>query len=574
MSYAAAHPLSAMLWAKLQMARHAVESVRRESKLKVAVVSIAAMLLWGSAFAAFLAGFDWLRNFDVSGGADVVSIGDTLMLRLLSVFALALFFMLVFSNLLIVYSTAYRSRELPFLLQAPMTCGQLFLGRFVECVIFSSWASAYLGSPLILAYGITTGAPWPFYLSAIAFYVPFVTVPAALSGMVTILMVRVFPFLPRGSLIAAAAALLAGLFFYFRGAVDVEAFTDDTLFPATKIQAIINATSATQSPWMPSYWASQGLLLASWGRYARSAFYFLLLASNALMLTFLAATLADRFFYRGWSNVFGRERSRQLPGDRGLLNWIERALRWIPRPFHPLVVKDLKLFWRDPTQWTQFMVFFGIMAVYIATLRPQNEPGFEHYRSWIAAMNIGASTLILATLTSRFIYPMISLEGRRFWILGLAPITFRQIVMQKFWLSVVVCSFFTVSLVVLSCVRLQVALIPFLLALYSIVVTNFGLSGLAVGLGSLYPNFNEDNPARIVSGMGGTLNFLLSMGYIALVVAAQTVVLQWQAFEPGRLDSLFWWALGGVLVGITLLSAACTIVPLRLGLRNLSDIEI
>ena len=55
--------------------------------------------------------------------------------------------------------------------------------------------------------------------------------------------------------------------------------------------------------------------------------------------------------------------------------------------------------------------------------------------------------------------------------------------------------------------------------------TNLALSGLAVGLGALYPNFDEDNPARIIAGLGGTLSFLLSLAYIGLVTAVMAVAL-------------------------------------------------
>ena len=214
------------------------------------------------------------------------------------------------------------------------------------------------------------------------------------------------------------------------------------------------------------------------------------------------------------------------------------------------------------------------MAVYIANLRNTwSQMYSEVYRSWIACLNIGACTLILATLTSRFVFPLVSLEGRRIWILGLAPITFRQLVWQKFWLSVATTSAFTIGLVVFSCLRLRVDGVPFVVAVYSIVITNFGLSGLAVGLGALYPNFHEDNPARIVSGMGGTLNFLLSMAYLVLVVGAETLILQWRVLERYARPGAFWWALAAVFAFVTLLSAAATLVPMRLGLRNLERAE-
>jgi len=45
------------------------------------------------------------------------------------------------------------------------------------------------------------------------------------------------------------------------------------------------------------------------------------------------------------------------------------------------------------------------------------------------------------------------------------------------------------------------------------------LSGLAVGLGALFPNFKEDNPSKIVSGFGGTLCLVVSFIYISVFIA-------------------------------------------------------
>jgi hypothetical protein len=110
-------------------------------------------------------------------------------------------------------------------------------------------------------------------------------------------------------------------------------------------------------------------------------------------------------------------------------------------------------------------------------------------------------------------------------------------------------------------------------SVYSIALANFALAGLAVGLGSTYPNFQEDNPARIVSGMGGTLNFLLSVGYITLVVGTQMVILQWNALQRYARPETFWWALAAAMVFVTALSAAAVIVPMTLGRRNLLRVE-
>lgn len=561
-------PLSALFWAKWRIARHTIASVRQESKLKVAFVSISAGALWLGIFQLARLGFRLFERFGQETlGAGGLNLSDLVMARLLAVFALALFVMLIFSNVLITYSTLYRSREVTYLVQSPISTLELFLGRFYEGVIFSSWASAFLGSPVMLAYGLETGAPLGFYLALLGFYLPFVIIPAALGSIVTIVVVRFISAFERSLWPVLGAGLLVALFFSFRGRLEVPNFTE-----TPSLQTVIATLGQTQSPFLPSSWIARGVLAAARGDHGASAFCFLLLLSNALFLLWLATLAAERWFYTGWSALGGNGRSRTRRG--GILRWLEWLLRPLPQPTRSLVAKDLRLFWRDPAQWSQFVLFFGIMALYVANLSgARSFAGQEGWRAWGTLLNLGAAMLILASLTTRFVYPLISLEGRRFWILGLSPVTLRQVLWQKFWLSVGSTSVFTVSLAILSAIQLDLDRTAFSLSVAGIVATTLALSGLAVGLGSLYPNFEEDNPARIVSGMGGTLNFLLSMVYIALVSCGQAVVLFWPRLEAILGGDAYPWVVTGAITWIGILTAVTCLVPLRLGLRNLERAE-
>ena len=176
-----------------------------------------------------------------------------------------------------------------------------------------------------------------------------------------------------------------------------------------------------------------------------------------------------------------------------------------------LTLKDVLLFAREPAQWSQAAIFFGVLGVYMATMRTGYRGyGEAFWQSWITMLNTVACLLVLATLTTRFVFPLISLEGRRFWLLGLAPLPRRRLVMQKFWLSVLSTAFATVGLAVLSSWRLRLPLGLFALALFTVAAASVALSGLAVGLGSLFPDFAAETPARAVSGLGGTLTFVVA----------------------------------------------------------------
>ncbi|MFN3484944.1 MAG: putative ABC transporter permease subunit, partial [Planctomycetota bacterium] len=99
-----------------------------------------------------------------------------------------------------------------------------------------------------------------------------------------------------------------------------------------------------------------------------------------------------------------------------------------------------------------------------------------------------------------------------------------------------------------------------------------GLSGLAVGLGALYPNFAEDNPSKIVSGFGGTLNLVLSLAFVLGVLAVQAVPC---FFLLGRWSGTEFRVMIVLAMGvIALLSLAACLGPMSLDLRALRRLEL
>ena len=121
---------------------------------------------------------------------------------------------------------------------------------------------------------------------------------------------------------------------------------------------------------------------------------------------------------------------------RGILGGAAIGLAAAAAPGAALALKDIRLFWRDPTQWIQFMIFFGLLCIYVMNLR--NIALSFHNPFWealIAHFNLAACGLTLSTLTTRFVFPQFSLEGKRIWILGLSPFGLHRLLLQKFALS-------------------------------------------------------------------------------------------------------------------------------------------
>jgi ABC-2 type transport system permease protein len=108
----------------------------------------------------------------------------------------------------------------------------------------------------------------------------------------------------------------------------------------------------------------------------------------------------------------------------------------------------------------------------------------------------------------------------------------------------------------------------------AMIMMSYGLTSLSLSLGALLPNFREVNPARIVSGFGGTVCLICSFMYILLGMGT-LLIPSWSSLNPlastappvgGWLESL---ALG-ILFGLTALVGG---VPYFFAIRRTKSLD-
>jgi ABC-2 type transport system permease protein len=289
-----------------------------------------------------------------------------------------------------------------------------------------------------------------------------------------------------------------------------------------------------------------------------------------LFLRQLAVWIAARVFRSSYSRIHS-----QLPSRKQVTTaWIDRAVLrgafFLSPTMRLLIVKDLRVFRRDPVQWTQFLIFFGLLGLYFLNVRRFGYQD-ENYRNWvnlISFLNLAVVGLILSTFTTRFIFPMISLEGRRFWILGLLPLKRESILWGKFLFAALGSSFTCTLLVMLSDLMLRVSGLTFAVHALASLTLCIGLSAIAVGLGALLPNLREESPSKIAAGFGGTLNLVVSTLYILGVVCLTAI--------PSHLCLAGLVSTSAVVYGTAasmLLGVFATIIPLRAGFRAFRAME-
>ncbi|MCE9518607.1 MAG: hypothetical protein K8R87_03440, partial [Verrucomicrobia bacterium] len=233
----------------------------------------------------------------------------------------------------------------------------------------------------------------------------------------------------------------------------------------------------------------------------------------------------------------------------------------VPRPIRALAAKDAHTFLRDPTQWGQCLLIFGLLFIYTSNLR---NLGYNYadpfWTTVISYLNLMVCSLSMSTLTTRFVFPQFSLEGRRFWIVGLTPFPLTRILHQKLWTNWLATTPLTTLLIVISSISLRLPAHRAIFFISSMALLSIGLNALALSLGALIPNFRETNSAKIVSGFGGTLCLILSFFYIigSIFILTLPAISEHAAKikpSPEKVQLFELAALGGLLM-LTLIAGA------------------
>lgn len=578
-------------WMRIRQARANLQTLYRTARLRSSLVVGLSILFWTGLFVLFYEGFSFVEQH--VGGAGDPYHAQTFKL-VFHLFFASLNVMLVFSAGIILYGTLFRTPECKLLLTLPARDERIALHKFQEALGYSCWGFFLLASPMMLAYGIVVHAPWYYYALMAPLVVSFVYIPCSLGAIMCLLLVAKFPKLKLA--IVATSAVVAIL---VSGHAIWKTVSGPQLelFGTEWFQQTIHRFQFTQQEWLPSSWLSNGLLYAGLPQpdigmisgtelpVVQSCLYLAVLIMNALVFHLAMVAAGKAWLRQAYSAVTCMPRQRKQVGSALVDRVLSASLVGFPRPVRLLLVKDWRLLRRDPVQWSQFLIFFGLLGLYFLNLDRFRSQGSDiNNMTWVnmvSFLNLAVVGLILSTFTTRFIFPMISLEGQRFWVLGLLPLPRETILWSKFVFAALGSWLPCALLILASDLMLQIDMLVVLVHQFTCLLLCVGLAAIAVGLGATMPNFREVSPSKIAAGFGGTLNLVLSAIYIILIVVSTALPCHFYLIAGrGTLGESFlgpeqWrrWLLYGTLLACIIATVA-TVVPLVLGLRAFRRLEL
>jgi ABC-2 type transport system permease protein len=447
--------------------------------------------------------------------AQYAELGDYLIRIGLSWLFLTFLSFLAFSGVVAALSTFFLSDDLRLILAAPVASRRLFFARFARTVAQAGWMVVVFLLPVLAGIAFAKCASWWFVATATMTVVPFVVIPVALGSAVTLLLVNVFParrardILMLMGLVFAMSLVLLLRFLQPERLLRVESMPEVTDFFAT-LQSPI-------TPLLPSFWAGEALFAGL--QNGSDLMHIAALWSTAAAAVIAVGWAFERWHFTGFSKAQEARKARFTQWRA--LDYLAGLLPLSQVRKH-LLIKDLKVFLRDVSQWSQLLLLLALVLVYLYNFRVLDLERIPYMsgmlKNMYAFLNLAMAGFVMATVTVRFVFPAVSAEGAAFWIIRTAPISLRDFLWSKFWTGLVPVLVLTEILIVAGNNLLGVD--PFLkrVSAAAVVFMAFALVGLACGLGARYPRFAADNPSQVAGSYGGVAFMILAVLFILVII--------------------------------------------------------
>lgn len=537
----------------------------REKKIRWWMILVMATLFVYGDFLFFLRIVRYLNELPMQIGEEIIA-------QLINVIFLTLFVMVWFSSLIVSLSVFYISKDLDLIHSMPVRMGTFIFSRFHQSVTHSSWMVLLFTLPIFSAYGYFFKVPWTYYLYLLFNILPFVIISCLLGALAIMGLMRYFPTKKVHQVLSSIGLIfLVGVVVYLRFLSPEKFFGQE--ISDERIIMFVESLKVPDYKFLPTSWISYGLTSWVGGDFKIALMQSLYLYSTAFGGLVVLWATGRKIYFEGWTLV--REANHAPLTKKESEN--TRFSFWKNLPLGPiqraLLEKDMKIFKRDPEQWSQIFILCALMFVYIFNIMnlPLNNLVLKNV---ISVLNIGLIGFVLSALVSRFVFSATSLEGKSMWAIYTAPVEMKKFLWSKFWMFFPPLLLIAEFLLIVSNYLLQVDVYVMNISFIGVFLITLGLVGMGIGLGAVYPSFNHDNISEIPTGTGGILFMTMSLGFVGLILMLVGRPMYVHFNEKFLLKPL-----GGIDVPICyalilILSLTAATLPIQRGIRSLNKMDI
>ncbi|GAB6281823.1 MAG: hypothetical protein STSR0008_05650 [Ignavibacterium sp.] len=442
-------------------------------------------------------------------------LGTFLLHQFLSSILFIVFVTINIGNIIVSYSTIYKSKELNFLFTKPIKEKNIFIVKFLDNFFYSSATLLVFLLSVLIGYASFFNYGFNFYLISILLFVPFTFIAALLGTIILFLFIKLASTIGfRITIFLIAIFYAISIFIYFN-INNPFSLVEQVFRNYPNLNIYIKDINNGITRFLPNNWVAEGLYWFNQNNMTNVLSAGFLLILLALILFWINYKIAEKFYFKSYFLALDLKYHKN---NFIHLNFKRRNNKNLKIG---LIEKDNLLFFREPTQTIHLVLMLSLIVIFIVSINGiQNKILTGIYPELKLVLYIvlfSFNTFLIASLSLRFIYPMISLEGETFWKLKSSPIKLKHYFLKKFSIA------FLILLVISESLNYFTHSVIFKEMIVSSSINNFFITltivSISFSFGSIFPNFKEKNAIRIASSQGASISFLTTLIYLVLVVA-------------------------------------------------------
>lgn len=434
-------------------------------------------------------------------------IGEVIIFRLVSITFTSFLFFLIISNIITSLSTFFRSPEVEYLFSLPFSFKKIFALRLFENIIYASWASLIVDIPIIIALGISYNTNIQFYFIAFFALLVFLIITSSVGIFLIFILIPNFLKLSKIKFTIIIISIFSIILIFFLSSrlntllkvPDIKTMNDIFIY----IKSVeLPAFRYLPSEYLTSIFQHSVLKTNNWIK----PFFILsiYLLFGIILLTISSRKYKDNFQKIPLSSQFNKLLNTHFPKFKNLKFKLIRIL----------IYKDIIIFFRNPMQWGQSLIMILLMLVYLfGIINSSFNIQIPLFMTFVSFANLAFISYLMVTISVRFSYPSISLEGNSFWFLRTYT-DIKILIFSKYLSNFIIIFLIGILLTSISNIFLNISRIIYILSLVNISLFSFGITGINIGIGCLFPNFKEKNPSKLAAGPGGFISAIVSLFYL------------------------------------------------------------
>ncbi len=427
------------------------------------------------------------------------------------VFLIALF-VLFFSALTSAIGSFFTDLDLDIYHASPMSKPRILVSRWAKTFVQSSYLVVSFLVPMFIALAFQYERGALLILQATASLVLLLAAPVSLASLGVVLLVRFFPVRHVHQMAATLAIIALSM-----AIVGLRLSRPERLFQditTDDLTAVLQAIELPSAELFPSTWLAEAVVSAAGGESLATPT--LKLAALAIACFVLFLGVSTRVYFVAF--VRAKETSAPVALGSGLLtSLLDRATQGMRPQIRAILGKEFRILTRDAAQWSQMFMMVALLFLYLYNI--QMLPLQGDFRAvFVAYLNLGMTGFVVAATCLRFAYPSISAEGKQFWIVETAPVSFRLLLWVKVLVYAIPLLGLGLLLTTLGNVILDAPGIVWGYTVIGSVMISVTLVALGVGMGATNPNFKLENPLELAMSLGGFAYMALSLLYVGLMM--------------------------------------------------------